>query len=60
LPPVVLDIADDDPDDLPSRSLVILYSLYIFHKCKCIFFGQKRLSGTTLPILTLCLCENMS
>jgi hypothetical protein len=23
-------------------------------------FGQNRLSGATLPILTLCLCDNMS
>jgi hypothetical protein len=68
-PLVLLEIGYDYPDDLPTvqvemppPEIVIRLSSHIF----CQFFisifslGQTGLSVTALPILTLCLWENLS
>jgi hypothetical protein len=71
-PPVLLDAGEGDTDDLPAVQEKMLPSsipifcqipyffLKIFVSVNKSFFFVKTLSGTTLPVSTLCLWKNLS
>jgi len=65
LPPVLLDIGNGDPDDLPTvqrvtalRSTLIGLSLYTF--CKFFYDGQKQTVCKQPPYCNIVIMENMS